>query len=709
MTAPLSVAEKRLLDAAIRFNRAVIALVMGVVSGGSLWLATAFLLLKGGSNAGAHLGTLEIFFPGYSMTWRGAWIGFAWGFLFGAVSGAAVYAAYARALQAQLGEAVFDPPDAPPEAAPTLTIAGHKFGLAVGTLLAVQLILGTGWILAHGSREGVAGASLLAQFLPGYSVSVPGSLIGAIGLFVFGYLAARVVAAVYNRVARPGPSVPRRRPLPQSAAVRPIHVAILGAGPAGLATAHELVDKGERVTVLEQNGYVGGLCRTVEDGGYRFDLGGHRWFTKNEDLNAWFRRLMKGELVLVKRTSRIYYGGKYYLYPVTLRDVLRNAGPLMLVRAVFSFLLATLKYGMFERPIRNMKDAYVAQFGEALYELFFRRYSEKVWGTPCEELSADWVGQRSKGLSIWSIAREALANRRSGVRSLIEYFMYPRDGYMRIPERMADAVRAAGNKIVVGSRVMRIACHGPHRFEVFFSSPGGERSVVATHVVSTIPLGALAQMLTPQAPGHVVEAARGLRFRDLITVNVKLARPQVTSDTWLYLQDEAIVFGRLHEPKNWSRAMVPDDAHTSLVLECFCSEGDALWSLSDDQVAARCVADLVETLGFIEASEVLGCNVVRTRHAYPIYDPDYSIKIATIKAHLDRFAGLHVVGRGGAFRYNNADHSIEMGLMLARRILGHDVDPLDVNSEAEYHEEVRRATPVRDHYVLQPSAERSAS
>ena len=179
------------------------------------------------------------------------------------------------------------------------------------------------------------------------------------------------------------------------------------------------------------------LCRTVHESGYRFDLGGHRWFTKNEELNDWFNRLMEGELVRVERISRIYYDGKYYKYPIAIGDVVKNAGPVTSVRAAFSFLWAAVRYAAFNRPIRNMKDAYTAQFGSTLYEMFFRRYTEKVWGRPCEELSADWVAQRSKGLSVWTVAREALSTRKSKVQSLIEEFLYPRDGYMRIPERMA--------------------------------------------------------------------------------------------------------------------------------------------------------------------------------------------------------------------------------------------------------------------------------
>ena len=425
------------------------------------------------------------------------------------------------------------------------------------------------------------------------------------------------------------------------------HVVVLGAGPAGLACAHELTANEAKVTVLERNGYVGGLCRTVHAEGYKFDLGGHRWFTKNEDLNNWFRRLMDGHLVMVERISRIYYGGKYYMYPVAIGDVIKNAGLVTIAKAGFAFMWAAVRYSVFNRPIKNMQDAYTAQFGSTLYEMFFRHYTEKVWGKPCEELSADWVSQRSKGLSIWSVAREALSNRKTEIKSLIEEFMYPRDGYMRIPERMAEEVERGGNRVLLGTAVKGIVVHGPKNIEVVYASSDGEQSIRATDVVSTIPLSLLAQMITPKASEAVFAAARNLTFRDLITVNLRLRRKQVTKDTWLYVQDANILFGRLHEPKNWSRAMVPDDDHTSLVLECFCTIGDAIWSLSDDDVARRCVTDLTDKLGFIKPDEVEGWTVIRTRFAYPVYDLEYSSKLAKIKEFVDQFEGLHIVGRGG--------------------------------------------------------------
>ena len=464
---------------------------------------------------------------------------------------------------------------------------------------------------------------------------------------------------------------------------------VLGGGPAGLAVAHELSANGVRVTVLERNGYVGGLAATFQHGGFKFDLGGHRWFTKNEDLNNWFRRLMSGELVIVNRISRIYHDGQYYNYPIRLKEVLTNSSLATIVHVGAAFLWSSLRQAAFDPPIRNMEEAYTAQFGAKLYSMFFQRYSEKVWGKPCTELSPDWVAQRSRGLSIWSLARDALLGPRKDVVSLIDQFMYPRDGYGRISDRMAEDIAAAGNDVLLGSTVAKILYHGPGEIEVVYSRDGQEHSARADHIVSTVPLGRLVLMLSPECDSTVADAAKSLKFRDLITVNLILRRKQVSIDTWLYIQDSDIIFGRMHEPKNWSPAMVADDDHTSLVLECFCSNGDHIWNMSDEAIGKRCVEDLVEKLGFVEEGDVEGMLIIRTRGAYPVYDLEYQNKITIVRNHLQKHVGIHIVGRGGTFRYNNADHSIEMGLILARKLLGYNVDHMMVNTEPEYHEEIR--------------------
>ncbi|MDG2412131.1 MAG: FAD-dependent oxidoreductase [Halioglobus sp.] len=483
------------------------------------------------------------------------------------------------------------------------------------------------------------------------------------------------------------------------------HVVILGAGPAGLATGHELSAGGVQVSVLDRNDFVGGLCNTNVHKGYKFDLGGHRWFTKNEDLNTWFRRLMGDEIVWVERISRIYYDGGYYSYPISILNVIKNAGLFTIMHAGVTYLMSAVQYSIFNKSIDNMKDAYVAQFGGKLYDMFFRRYSEKVWGLPCEKLSSDWVSQRSAGLSIWTVIQESLLQTKSDNESLIEEFMYPRDGYVRIPQRMAEDILDKGkaNEIMLESTVTRINYRGPNDFEVIYKKDNGEeQSVNASKVVSTIPLGVLPRIMhNPSCGQEVIDAAKGLTFRALITVNVILRKERVSIDTWLYVQDEDILFGRLHEPKNWSPAMVPDQSTTSLVLECFCTKDDHIWEMTDEEVGQRCVEDLEGKLGFIKASEVIDFSCVRSLQAYPVYDLDYADKIAVIHDYLGQFEGLHLVGRGGTHRYNNADHSIEMGLLLGRKILGHDVDYMDVNTEPEYHEIKSTKEPERDFYQVE--------
>lgn len=465
------------------------------------------------------------------------------------------------------------------------------------------------------------------------------------------------------------------------------YIIILGAGPAGLATGHELTINNEKVVVLEKQDFVGGLCRTIQDKGYRFDLGGHRWFSKNEDLNKWFRQLMKGEIVMVNRISRIYYDRKYFFYPIQFGNVISETGFITIIHAGITFVWSMLKQAVIKQPIINMEQAYKSQFGSKLYDMFFRRYTEKVWGRPCSELSSDWVSQRSKGLSIWSVLQEALIGGNSKkYTSLIDEFMYPRYGYVRVPERMAEDITAHGNKIKVRAAVSKIVYHGMNDLEVFYIKDEQELSERGSDVVSTIPLNYLAKIIEPVCDEKVTKACNGLEFRDLITVNIMINKKQVSKDTWLYVQDEDIIFGRLHEPKNWSVDMVVDNEHTSLVLECFCTTGDKIWQMSDEDIAQQCLRDLVDKLQFITDDEFDGATVVRTYHAYPVYDLDYLGKIKLIEEYLSQFQGLHIVGRGGTHRYNNSDHSIEMGLLLGQKIMGRDVDYLSVNTEEDYQE-----------------------
>ncbi|MDJ0849065.1 MAG: FAD-dependent oxidoreductase [Myxococcota bacterium] len=468
-------------------------------------------------------------------------------------------------------------------------------------------------------------------------------------------------------------------------------VVILGGGPAGLAAGRELALAGVDVTVLERAPWVGGLSMTAERNGFRFDLGGHRWFTKNEWLEAWFQELMQGELLRVERRSRIYFEGRFFDYPIRIPHVIRELGFATSARALAAYLWGQLRARAVSEPVENMEQAYLSQFGRVLYDMFFRRYSEKVWGRPCSELSADWVAQRTRGLSVWDAVRNAIAPRWSAERSLEKSFCYPRLGYQRISERLREDIESRGGRVLLEAEATDVSL-GDTRVTVDWRDAEGRvHELECDHVISTVALGQLVHMVRPTPPSEVLDAAKGLEFRNLVTVNLLLDRSLVTPDTWLYVHDPAIGFARIHEPANWSPDMAPP-GKTSLCAEWFCSLGDEIWRLSDEELVARTVGHLVDDLGFIRRSDVIEGFALRARRAYPVYGLDYRSRVDRLKTHLAHDAErISIAGRGGTFRYNNADHSIEMGILVARNLLGesHDVDR--VNTEPEYLEERRAA------------------
>jgi protoporphyrinogen oxidase len=471
------------------------------------------------------------------------------------------------------------------------------------------------------------------------------------------------------------------------------HAVIMGAGPGGLCSAYVLTKAGVAATVVEKAPFVGGLARTIRRmtpvGEFKFDIGGHRWFTKSDELNDLFREVIGDELLWVDRLSRIYFDGRYVDYPLKISNALSAIGPVTAARAMFDYLRSSLGQRLSPQPIISMEDAYVDQFGPTLYRLFFQRYSEKVWGLPCSQMSGDWVAQRSKGMSLVTAVKDAIVPSRGKVISLIDNFMYPRNGFGRLSERMADAIVAGGNAVRLGAGVERVHRSGERVTAITVGSNGAAERIEGDEFISSIPLSYLVQIMDPPAPVEVIRAATALTFRNIITVNLMLGRRQVSPDTWLYVHDRNILFGRLHEPKNWSPAMVPDDRYTSIVAEYFCSFGDPVWTMTDEALVAQTVRHLVEDLRFIEPEDVLGGFAVRAPRAYPSYVLGYEAPLAVLKEFVSSFENMQIIGRYGTFRYNNTDHSIETGLLAAKNVLGESHDLDRVNAEQEYHE-VRR-------------------
>jgi protoporphyrinogen oxidase len=458
---------------------------------------------------------------------------------------------------------------------------------------------------------------------------------------------------------------------------------VLGAGPAGLTAGYLLAKRGESPLVVEADSTVGGLARTEVRNGYRFDLGGHRFFTKSAEVEQLWQEVLGEELLLRPRLSRIYYRGRFIQYPLRGLDLLRKLNALELSLLLMSYLAASLRpkgdEGSFEQWASR-------RFGRRLFQMFFRSYTEKVWGVPCTELRAEWGAQRLRGLSFAAAAKNALfRDERNTVKSLIESFHYPRFGPGQMWETMRDALVDMGGEVITRSPVERLAFEGPRVLEV---EAGGAR-YAPENVVSSIPLSSVVGLATPSPPPAVIDAAQGLRYRDFLTVALVLRDDDPFPDNWIYVHDPHVRVARIQNYRSWSPWMVPDGDHTCLGLEYFCFRDDELWSRSDDELVALAAEEL-ERIGLAGHGQVEGGEVMRVPKAYPIYDEDYARRVAVIRDWLDRIENLQQVGRNGLHRYNNSDHSMLTAMRAIENLDGAAHDLWEVNADSWYHE-VQRA------------------
>ena len=468
---------------------------------------------------------------------------------------------------------------------------------------------------------------------------------------------------------------------------------VIGAGPAGLTAAWELTRLGRRSIVFEQDDVVGGISRTCTYKGYRFDIGGHRFFTKVELVQRLWEEILADEFLVRPRLSRIYYGGKFFDYPLKPVNALLGLGPVEAVRIGTSWVWAQLFPSREERTFEQWVSN---RFGRRLFEIFFKGYTEKVWGMPCSEISADFASQRIKNLDLAAALKNMLLGAGSSggqvITTLIERFHYPRHGPGQMWECAQRRLAEKGVETLLRASVTRLRHEGGRvRSARVRFADGTEREVEAEHFLSSMPIRTLLHSLDPAPPPAVLEAAASLRYRDFLTVGLIVDREELFPDNWIYVHSDAVQLGRIQNFKNWSPEMVPDPSKTSLGLEYFVQEGDALWSASD--------ADLVELgrreidrLGLAGAEEVVDGTVIRMPKAYPVYDGSYQEALVTIREWLAGLPNLQLIGRNGQHHYNNQDHSMVTAVYAARNIAAGDVawDVWGVNVEGDYHEEVRR-------------------
>lgn len=464
-------------------------------------------------------------------------------------------------------------------------------------------------------------------------------------------------------------------------------VAIFGAGPAGLAAALKLTECGRKVNVFEMHDQVGGISRTINFNGYRFDLGGHRFFTKSEEVGKLWKQTLGEDFIERPRLSRIYYRNKFFFYPLRPANALIGLGAMTCCSAALSYFKSML----FPYPEENTFEQWVSnRFGKKLYNIFFKTYTEKLWGIPCNEIRAEWAAQRIKGLSLMTVARHAFFPDKNGrVKTLIDKFHYPKQGPGMMYEKMAENIVLGGGVINCNSEVKEIRHVNNKVVEVLVSGKSaGEKVYKADYHISSMPITELVQKLRPSAPNEVLAAASNLRYRSFVLVGVILDMENPFPDTWIYVHSPEVKLGRIQNFGNWSPHMLASPDKTSLGLEYFCSEGDDLWNMSDDHLVQRGLNELVK-LKLVNSSAFLDGFVVRIPKAYPVYDSTYSENLRIIKEYLYTFRNLQPVGRYGMFKYNNMDHSILTGIFAAENILGKNHDIWAVNTDQEYQEENR--------------------
>ena len=472
-------------------------------------------------------------------------------------------------------------------------------------------------------------------------------------------------------------------------------ILVIGAGPAGLTTAYTLAKAGRDVTVIEKDpAYVGGISRTVNYNGFLFDIGGHRFFSKSREVVALWDEILPDDFIERPRLSRIFYRGKFYSYPLKAFEALRNLGLVQSTACMLSFGLAKLfpikAPKTFHQWVRN-------QFGERLFAIFFKTYTEKVWGMSCDEISADWAAQRIKGLSLGAAISDGLRrslgrnkSRDSGVgpKTLIESFRYPRRGPGMMWEAAAEKLKAMGGRVLMDRTLERIAYDEARRLWTIevLRGDGGRDTFAANEIVSSAPIRELMGALTP-APLSLLHA-RELKYRDFLTVVLIGRCERNLPDNWIYIHDETVKVGRVQNFRSWSPEMVPDHVSTCLGLEYFCFEGDGLWSADDADLIALAETEIAR-IGLMRPEDVRDACVVRQAKAYPVYDEHYSNNVAVIRRELRlRFPTLHLVGRNGMHKYNNQDHAMMTGMLTAANILAGETlyDVWQVNEDAEYSE-----------------------
>jgi len=462
-----------------------------------------------------------------------------------------------------------------------------------------------------------------------------------------------------------------------------MRVGIIGAGPAGLTAAYRLQQLGAEVVVFEASPTVGGMARSFDLWGHRVDLGPHRFFSTDERVNSLWRGVLGSDFRFVERETRIYYRERFFDYPLKIGNVLRNLSLVELCGSLFSYAKERLRPELPADQRTTFEAWVVHNFGRRLYEIFFKSYSEKLWGIPCTELDADFAAQRIKRFSLAESILAALGVGKEKHKTLVDRFMYPIAGSGDVYERMAASITKSGGTIRLSSPVARAMASG-RKVTGIELSDGSTHEF--DHVISTMPLTLLVKQLRG-APPDILEKIGRLRFRNTILVYLNIDATDLFSDQWIYVHSADVAVGRITNFRNWGPQLYGDQTSTVLALEYWCYDNDAIWQAPDDDIIARAKEEL-KTIGLLRSAPVLAGHVVRVANCYPVYSHGYRETLAPIVEYLKSFENLWPIGRYGSFKYNNQDHSILMGLLAADNVaLGESRDLWSVNTDYDQYQE----------------------
>jgi protoporphyrinogen oxidase len=461
--------------------------------------------------------------------------------------------------------------------------------------------------------------------------------------------------------------------------------AVIGGGPAGLTAALEFLKHGFVPIVLEKDHIVGGIARTESFKGFHFDMGGHRFFTKSAYVNETWQSLLGNDLLLRPRLSRILYQHKFFAYPPRLWNTLSGLG----LGESIAVLASYLRWQLFpHRRVETFEHWVTNAFGKRLFEIFFKTYTEKVWGIPCTELRAEWAAQRIKDLSLWVVLKNVIRKAGTKVATLIDRFHYPRRGPGMMWESARQRICEEGGEVFLNAEVVRINRSGNRIDRVMVSEVGRQRSISARYFVSSMPLPELIRKLDPPPPPEVLSAAGDLKYRDFLMVCLIAEDTDLFPDNWIYVHEPGVKVARIQNPANWSADMTPDTSKSSIALEYFCNEGDEMWLTADVELIALASSE-IEAIGLAAADKVIDGCVYRVAKAYPVYDTTYAVSLSTVRNFCDGLKNLRTIGRNGLHRYNNMDHSMLTAMYATRMLLfGEHHDIWSINAEQEYHEEV---------------------